>query len=413
MSKVLQEKGSRSLPGSTKTNSRDHVKSILTTVEADTHSIRRIEPPRYAVSSLLNRMQFFKRNQSVIPFLNRLINDSYEEMGELEELILPQINSKESVTNLKRLLKEMLRMGYQMKASMNVHDSTILEDSLPPKEKDLGIFTIRCHINNIFFEKALADLGASVSVSVMPYSTFTNLDMQEDIKVTLIPERPFLSTAHAKIDMFKRKITLRVGDDKIMFRSDNPTNNIFKRVYALGLRERMELDLEAMLLGETLILNRSLDLTYGDYIELNDLNEPLELRRNQVEDLGPTTEDGEVIDKLMVEIVKTRKDDEIIEGIDEYPSFCDFDRKIHVDCAYNLQFSCMIVVENMDVYQDQDKGEVIVGRLFCKDSCVEAIWFDGVITIHNDAFTTHILAHIRNMEDHTEQISGEFSALIL
>ncbi|GJQ97399.1 hypothetical protein Tco_0008538 [Tanacetum coccineum] len=139
-----------------------------------------------------------------------------------------------------------------------MHDSAILEDSLPPKEKDQGIFTIPCYINNNCFEKALADLGASVSV--MPYSTFTNLglgelaptkliielvdrtrkrlkgiaenvlvgidkfvflidnivlDMPEDIKVPLILERLFLSTAHAKIDVFKRKITLRVEDDKL------------------------------------------------------------------------------------------------------------------------------------------------------------------------------------------------------
>ncbi|GKA65013.1 putative reverse transcriptase domain-containing protein [Tanacetum coccineum] len=88
---------------------------------------------------------------------------------------------------------------------------------------------------------------------------FIVLDMPEDIKVHLILERPFLSTAHAKIDVFKRKITLRVGDDKIVFRSDNPTNNIIKRVFALGLRERMKLDLEARLMGEAFILNRSLD----------------------------------------------------------------------------------------------------------------------------------------------------------
>ncbi|GJY99116.1 hypothetical protein Tco_0516546 [Tanacetum coccineum] len=40
MSKVLQERGFRSLPSSTKTNSRDQVKSILTTTEADSHPIR-------------------------------------------------------------------------------------------------------------------------------------------------------------------------------------------------------------------------------------------------------------------------------------------------------------------------------------------------------------------------------------
>ncbi|GKC03173.1 uncharacterized mitochondrial protein-like protein [Tanacetum coccineum] len=143
---------------------------------------------------------------------------------------------------------------------------------------------------------------------------FVVLDMPEDIKVPLILERPFFSTARAKID----------------------------RVYALGLRERTKLDLEARLMGEALILNKSLDLTYGDHIELNDLNEPLELRRNQVEYLGQTIVRGEVIDKSMIKVTRTRNDDEEIEGIDKYPSFCDVDRKIHMDYAYNLQFSCMI-----------------------------------------------------------------------
>nr|GEX29414.1 hypothetical protein [Tanacetum cinerariifolium] len=38
---------------------------------------------------------------------------------------------------------------------------------------------------------------------------FIILDMPEDVKVPLILERSFLSTAHAKIDVFKRKITLK------------------------------------------------------------------------------------------------------------------------------------------------------------------------------------------------------------
>ncbi|GKB60223.1 hypothetical protein Tco_0916409 [Tanacetum coccineum] len=89
--------------------------------------------------------------------------------------------------------------------------------------------------------------------------------MPEDIKVPLILGRPFLSTTHAKIDVLRRKISLTVWDDKIVFKSDKATSNIIKRVYALGLRERMELDLEARLMAEALILNRSLDPTYGDY----------------------------------------------------------------------------------------------------------------------------------------------------
>lgn len=83
--------------------------------------------------------------------------------------------------------------------------------------------------------------------------------MPEDIEIPLILGRPFLSTAHAKIDVFRRKISLRAGDDKLVFKCDNPIKSIIKSVYVLGLRERMELDLEARLMGETLIQNKSVD----------------------------------------------------------------------------------------------------------------------------------------------------------
>nr|GEW78164.1 hypothetical protein [Tanacetum cinerariifolium] len=56
--------------------------------------------------------------------------------------------------------------------------------------------------------------------------------------------------------------------------------------------QRIELDLEARLMGETLVLNRSLDLFFEDYIELNDLNESFELRRNQGDNLMLTIEKG-------------------------------------------------------------------------------------------------------------------------
>ncbi|GJX18251.1 hypothetical protein Tco_0219083 [Tanacetum coccineum] len=56
----------------------------------------------------------------------------------------------------------------------------------------------------------------------------------------------------------------------------------------------MELDLEARLIGETLVLNRSLDSFFEDYIEIKDLNEPIELRINQGDDLMPAIKEGEL-----------------------------------------------------------------------------------------------------------------------
>ncbi|GKD06688.1 retrovirus-related pol polyprotein from transposon TNT 1-94 [Tanacetum coccineum] len=49
------------------------------------------------------------------------------------------------------------------------------DHTLPQKEKDPRSFTLPCLIYNICFDKALVDLGASVSV--MPFSTYTNLGL--------------------------------------------------------------------------------------------------------------------------------------------------------------------------------------------------------------------------------------------
>ncbi|GJT09893.1 hypothetical protein Tco_0856935 [Tanacetum coccineum] len=203
----------------------------------------------------------------------------------------------------------------------------------------------------------------------MPYSTYNNLGLGDLIPTKLIIElaertvkqpkrivenvlvgRPFLSTTHAIINVFKAKITLSVGNDKIFFKSNKSTSNIIKRVYALSLIRSTELDLEARLMGNALRKNRSHDPKFEDFLELNGLNEPLELRHDQVVDLGPTIEEGEVIDTPIKEMVKTRHDDDdmITNGIEDYPSFSDLDRKIHVNGAYNLRFSCMIGYEHVD-----------------------------------------------------------------
>ncbi|GJR06652.1 mitochondrial proton/calcium exchanger protein-like protein isoform X1 [Tanacetum coccineum] len=291
-SKVLQERGFGSLPSSTETNPRDHVKSISTIVEADPSSIRRMGSSQYAVSTGQNRTLMYETKQMTILFPNRLNGASMSVMP-----LLTYLN---------------LGLG------------------------ELGHtrLTVELADRTVKYLKGIAEnVLVGISKFVFPID-FIILDMPEDIKVPLIIERPFLSTAHAKIDVFKRKITLRVGEEKIIFKSVKPASSLIKRVYMLRLRERMELDLEARLMGETLVLNRSLDPFFEDYIELNDLNVPLELRRNQVDDLVPTL----------------RK-----------VSDCDHDKKIRMDYAYNLKFSCMIdfaVLEDMDAYRDEDMGDM-------------------------------------------------------
>ncbi|GJW62224.1 putative reverse transcriptase domain-containing protein [Tanacetum coccineum] len=259
MSKVLQERGFGSLPSSTETNPRDKVKSISTT-KADFSKIRRIGCGPYAVSGTQHRSII----SETVPFPRRLQNFGCDDWREAQDV---------------KILK--------------AYDHT-----LPQKEKDPRSFTLPCLIHNICFDKALVDLGASVSI--MPFSTYTNLglgilshtrltieladrtikqprgiaenvlvrigkfifpidfiilDIPEDDDVSLILGRPFLSTAHSKIDVFKRKITLRVVEEKLVFKSIKPTTSIIKRVFVIK-----SLDSKTKLIREG---DESFDPLYG------------------------------------------------------------------------------------------------------------------------------------------------------
>ncbi|GJZ93823.1 ribonuclease H-like domain-containing protein [Tanacetum coccineum] len=272
MSKVLQERGIRCLTGSTEPNPRDHIKSI-STAKAGSSEIRRMGCNPYVISGSQHRSMF----SETVPFPRRLQNYCCDDWREAQDVKI-----------------------------LEAYDHTLSQ-----KEKGTGSFTLSCFIHNVCFDKALVDLGASVSV--MPFSTYTNLglgilshtrltielanrtikqprgivenvlvrigkfifpidfiilDIPEDDDILLILGRPFLSTAHSKIDVYKRKITLRVGEEKLVFKSIKPATSLIRRVFMLK-----DLDLKTKLTGED---NESFDLLYGNYIELNDLDTPLE-----------------------------------------------------------------------------------------------------------------------------------------
>ncbi|GJW25455.1 hypothetical protein Tco_0039266 [Tanacetum coccineum] len=114
VSKVLQERGFGSLPGSTETNPKDQVKSISTAI-FDLPEIRRMEHYPYAVSGPHHRFSF----PETVPFPRGLHNHCCD-------------------------FKEAYRV--------NILDT--YDCKMPPKEKDPGSFTLPCLINNICFDKA-------------------------------------------------------------------------------------------------------------------------------------------------------------------------------------------------------------------------------------------------------------------
>ncbi|GJQ95493.1 hypothetical protein Tco_0006632, partial [Tanacetum coccineum] len=143
-----------------------------------------------------------------------------------------------------------------------------LLNNIPLKEKDPGSFSIPCVVGKIGIDKALTDLGASISL--MSYSMYARLDlkelkptrmcielankstkipmgisknvivkidkfiflvdfvvqdMEEDQKILIIMERPFLATSHAMIDVFNKKISFKVGNKTITFDIEKSINS--------------------------------------------------------------------------------------------------------------------------------------------------------------------------------------------
>ncbi|GJX32772.1 reverse transcriptase domain-containing protein [Tanacetum coccineum] len=144
--------------------------------------------------------------------------------------------------------------------SPNENWSAVLLRKLPEKLGDPGKFLIPCDFSELEECMALADLGASINL--MPFSVWKNLMLPElvptcmtlelanrsvaypagipedvfvqvgkftfpadyivvdydvDPRVPLILRRPFLRTTCALVDVYGEELTLRVGDEKLIF----------------------------------------------------------------------------------------------------------------------------------------------------------------------------------------------------
>ncbi|GJV32261.1 DNA-directed DNA polymerase [Tanacetum coccineum] len=324
MSKVLQEIGFGSLPSSTEANPRDQVKSISTTIEVDSYPIRRIESSQYVVSIGQNRTMMYEPRQTTIPFSSRLNSYCCEEK----------------------------KGSYGPQFSEAYSEASHINNSTPKKEKDQGVSLylallimyslimplLTYELATVKYPKGIAE-DVLVGIGKFVFSIdFIILDMPEDIKVPLILGRPFLSTARSKIDVFKKKDYLE----------------------------------EARLMGETLVLNISLDLLDGDYIKLNDLNEPLELRRDQGDNLMPTIEEGEFYNSLMKDKM-VYKGNNVVGTLMNVPIFVG-------------TFSVMTdfaVLEDMDAYRDEGMSDVIFCEPFLREVGIKARRLEGMIIIHN------------------------------
>ncbi|XP_062173455.1 uncharacterized protein LOC133878909 [Alnus glutinosa] len=118
------------------------------------------------------------------------------------ELNIPLLDAIKQVPRYAKFLKELCTHKREQKhkryekVKVGENVSAVIQRKLPAKCKDPGMFTIPCTIGNMRFEKAMADLGASINV--MPYSIYASLKLGPLLKTGVVIQLADRSIAYPK-----------------------------------------------------------------------------------------------------------------------------------------------------------------------------------------------------------------------
>nr|GEX47249.1 hypothetical protein [Tanacetum cinerariifolium] len=177
----------------------------------------------------------------------------------------------------KKLLNNKDKLIELTKTPLNKNCSAVVLKKLPEKLGDLGRFLIPCDFTRLDNCLALADLGASINLMPLPIwkklrlailndtkmvleladrtisrptgvaenifvkvrkfyfpADFVILDFVADPRIPLILGRPFLSTAHALIDVYECEITLRHDDQSLTLKCGDTPSISYKNLESLN-----------------------------------------------------------------------------------------------------------------------------------------------------------------------------------
>ncbi|CAH9088199.1 unnamed protein product [Cuscuta epithymum] len=197
ISRALSERPLGSLPSNTEPNPREHVHAVTlrsgkevepaaTTKKSeevkDVPAAREEEKEKEEereVAIAPKQPVPIKNYTPPLPYPARLTkkNDS-DQFGHFLKLMkqvqlnIPFVDALAQMPKYAKFMKDLLTNKRKLEDAstvrLNVDCSAVIRRDLPEKLKDPGSFTIPCLIGDLTFDRALADLGASINL--MPYS---------------------------------------------------------------------------------------------------------------------------------------------------------------------------------------------------------------------------------------------------
>nr|GFB09801.1 hypothetical protein [Tanacetum cinerariifolium] len=363
------------------------------TKETELPSTENIQPPLVHVHEKdkepIDEPFVIPKNKTNLPYPSRLAK---EKLCEKDDLLAGKfmeifhdlhfelnalVHMPKFAPMFKKLLNNKDKLIELTKTSLNENCSVVVLKKLPEKFGDPGRFLITCDFSEFDNCLALADLeladrtiskptgvAENVFVKVGKFyfpADFVVLDFIADPQVPLILGRPFLSTAHALIDVYEGEIILRHDEQSLMLKCGDTPSISYNNFESLNKVDLIDATSDAFIAIDDEPISSEIDATYydleGDILILEALlnknkssnNEPPEVKLKELPPhlkyafLGDDNKWPVIISKdlsvdektLLKKVLKSRKQAiawklSDIKGID--PEFCS--HKILLDEDY-------------------------------------------------------------------------------
>ncbi|GJR06289.1 reverse transcriptase domain-containing protein, partial [Tanacetum coccineum] len=249
LTKALQERPQGVLPSNTVPSPREDIK-VFTARSGNTLAGPSVPPPPPLSSSkepspASTSSVIPERNphQPPIPYPSRLNKEKLQDKSDIQIHRFLQMFKKlhfnisfpealaympKYAKMLKYVLTNKEKLLELANTPLNENCSAVLLKKLPEKLRDPGKFLIPCDFDELEKCMALSDLGASINL--MPLFVWKKLMLPELVPTRMTLElanrsvaypagigRPFSRTARALVDVYCEELTLKVGDEKLVF----------------------------------------------------------------------------------------------------------------------------------------------------------------------------------------------------
>ncbi|GJZ08900.1 reverse transcriptase domain-containing protein [Tanacetum coccineum] len=219
-----------------------------------------LHQPKIPYPSRLNKTKLHHKNDVQISKFLKILKQLHFDISLTDALT--QIPKFTKV--LKDLLKDKEKLEELANTSINAECSTILLNKVPEKLEDPGKFPIPCILQDLEVCNSLSNSGASIIL--VPLSIYEKLRIgplkhtQMTLELancmlhsdgTYHLRRPFLCTARALVDLYEEKLTLRVGNEKVMFYTDKSSRNNLSDIPSVHCINIIDFSRDKPIIGST------------------------------------------------------------------------------------------------------------------------------------------------------------------